>query len=129
MGAGALDAIRSIYTGFAQRLGEVSADALLDWVRERTRERRRDRGIEWADGPPDFFSDRDAQGLSHGLTGELADVLGIPEDRLELLTAERRDSLALWAAYRDTETGHAYTVELARDSATFTRVRDVDPPA
>ena len=122
MGTGAADMLRTYYSAFAQRMGEASADALLEWARTKSRERRRAKQLEGADGPPDLFSGRDLEGLSFGMAGELADVIGVPEKRLELVTAERRKSLAVYAVYRDVETGHEYSVEVGRDSASFKRI-------
>jgi hypothetical protein len=50
MGAGAADMLRTYYKAFAQRMGEASADALLEWARARARERRT--------GAPDAASGR-----------------------------------------------------------------------
>jgi len=45
---------------------------------------------------------------------------------LELLSAERTESVALTAVYRDTETGREYSVEVGDDAAAFRRL---DPPS
>lgn len=123
MGAGAADMLRTYYKAFAQRLGEASADALLEWARERSREHRKARGIEDWDGPPDFLGDgRDVKWLAVGMADELADVLGVPAAQLELVSAERRKPLAMYAIYRDVTTGDEFSVEVGRDSATFRRL-------
>jgi hypothetical protein len=70
-GVSLLDFLRKFYGGFAQRLGEGSADALLDWARQRSRKRREENGLEWTGGPPNFF-DREVNDLAEGMTGELA---------------------------------------------------------
>lgn len=119
-GAGLVDFLRKFYGSFAERLGEASADALLEWARERAREHRKERGLESADGPPDLF-DRDLDGLLAGMTGELADALRISEDRLEALSATRSHGVAFQAVYRDRETGREYDVIAGSDWATFTR--------
>jgi hypothetical protein len=125
MGLGAADMLRTYYRAFAERMGEASADALLEWARERSRDHRKATGMDDADGPPDFFDGRD---LAVGMTGELVDVLNIPEQQLQLVRAERRPPLSVYAVYRDVETGHEYTVEAGRDSATFRRVGAPEPP-
>lgn len=124
MGVGAADILRTFYQGFVQRLGEASAEALLDWARNKSKERRQATGMEQADGPPDFGDYGDIDGLALGMTGELADVLPVPEDQLELVSAERRESAALYAVYRDRLTGTKYSVEAQRDSASFRRLSD-----
>jgi hypothetical protein len=114
-------------TAFGARLGEGHAERALDWGRGRSRDRRKERGLDEADGPPDFF-ERDIDSLAAGMTGELADVTGVPEPRLELVSAERRQEVALAARYRDRETGHEYEVVAGRDSATFKRIGAPEPP-
>ena len=121
LGVGALDIIRKFYGGFVERLGEASADAFLEWARERSRAHRERAGLTNADGPPDFY-ERDAESLAEGLRGELADLLGVKEDRLELTRASREPGLALKARYRSRDTGIEYEAEVMQDAASFVRV-------
>ena len=65
MGAGALNSLRKYADAFAQRLGEHSADALLEWARERARQRGKPH-----DGPP-AFHDFELGQLAQGMAGEL----------------------------------------------------------
>lgn len=122
MGAGALNFLRKFSEGFAQRFGEASADAVLEWARQRARERGTPH-----DGPPDFFRGWDADVLAEGMRRELADVMRVPVERIELVRADRSQSVALHAVYRDAETGHEYTAEVAQDAVTFTRVGATPP--
>jgi hypothetical protein len=119
MGAGLLDFARSFYRSAAQRLGEATADAVVEWARERSVERRRQKGLESADGPPDFF-DRELDGLAEGMAGELADVLGVPQSRLAVVRAARDVGVALRAVYEDRASGRRYEVVVGHDFATFT---------
>ncbi len=124
LGVGALDLARKFYAGFAQRIGEASADVLLEWARQRSREHRAAKGLEDADGPPDFL-DRATGDLAAGMTGELASLAGVPESSLELVEAHRSEPVAMRAVYRDRRTGDEYEVVASSDSATFTSRRCV----
>jgi hypothetical protein len=106
---------------FSGRLGERSADGLIDWVREQAARRRKEKGLDHADPGPDF-SISDPDDLARGMTSELADLIEVPVERLELVQHERRADIALVARYRDTDTGEEYDVEVVRDEAIFTRV-------
>lgn len=120
MGLGALDYARRVYAAFTQRLADDSAGALLDWAREKARERRRTEHLEDFDGPPDFSGAWEVKWLSEGMASELADVLGVPQERLELVSAERRRlPHVMYAIYRDYQTGREYSAEVSQDSATF----------
>jgi hypothetical protein len=123
MGAGALNFLRKFSEGFAQRFGEASADAVLEWARQRARERGTPH-----DGPPDFHEDEPDR-LAEGMRSELADLLRVPQERVELVRAERRESFALRAVYRDTETGREYTGDVGHDAVTFKRVGAAMPDA
>ncbi|MDQ5807262.1 MAG: hypothetical protein M3320_01150, partial [Actinomycetota bacterium] len=93
MGAGALDFIRNFNAGFAQRLGELSADSFIEWVRRVTRDRRKAEGMESWDGPPNFY-DQEVDELARSATGELAGLVHAPEERFELVSATRPEGLA-----------------------------------
>jgi hypothetical protein len=123
MGVAAIEFVRK----FGGRLGERSGDAVFDWVRDRARQRRAETGRQNADPPPDFFRD-DVDYLAVGARRELADLLHISEERLALVTAERRKSLAMYAVYRDDEEEQEYTVEVERDCATFKRMKTPSAP-
>ena len=94
---------------------------LLDWAREKILQRREAHKVpEYVDGSPNFTDEFWQPGhLARGMTSELADVLGVPQQRLEVVTFERRQTLALYAVYRDRETGQQYSAEVGRDRATF----------
>jgi hypothetical protein len=121
MGAGALDFARRLYGALAQRAADNTADALLEWARSKTREHRKAKGIEGWDGPPDFFDGREVEVC---MADELAELLSVPKQRLELVSAVRENPLAMYAVYRDAETGQNYSVAVGRDSATFKRLGD-----
>lgn len=109
---------------FGGRLGEAAGDALLEWARERARRRREATGMETADPPPDL-ADRPTDVLTVGMQGELADLLGASEDRVELVHAERLGGAPiLRAVYRDSRDGEHYEVAVERDSASFIKIRD-----
>jgi hypothetical protein len=76
-----LDFLRMFYVAFAKRLGEESADAVLDWVRQRAKQRRKEKLLQWTLGAPNFF-DRGLDELAEGMRGELAEALRISESRL-----------------------------------------------
>jgi len=86
------------------------------------RKRWQEIGSEDAEPPPDFY-ERDLAGLAEGMRGELADLLGVDEQRLELVSAERPEGFAMRAVYRDGAMGHDYEVSTERHSVTFERVR------
>jgi hypothetical protein len=109
---------------FGERLGERTADDFYDWVTSLARDRRDE--TYSGDPPPDFRTWDDVRQLAAGIRGELAELLRVDEGRLEVLSAERRDALALSARYRDVETGREYTAEVGRDEAMFRRA-DADP--
>jgi hypothetical protein len=117
-GAGALEFARK----FGGRLGERSADGLIDWVKELATRRRKELGFEHADPPPDF-ANWELDHLAQGMKGDLAEITGVPTDRLELLSAERGQGLL--ARYRDHETGEEFEVEAQQNEAVFKRL----PPA
>jgi hypothetical protein len=119
MGAGAAEFARRAIG----KIGERSGDALFDWVRDRARERRG----EFGDQPPDFMREEDLDALAQGMTGELADVLAIPEKRLELVGWERREGLAMYAVYDDRESGRRYGAEVGRDNVTIRPLGEDDP--
>jgi hypothetical protein len=116
MGAGALNFLRKFSEGFAQRLGEVTADNVLEWARRRGRERQTPH-----DGPPDFTHLEPAS-LSEAMRRELASIMDVPVERIEIVSAERRETLALLAAYRDKQTGREYRAEVVTDAVSFTQL-------
>ncbi len=91
------------------------------WLSPRPRKHRPETGSEHADAPPDF-NQRDLTGLAEAMRGELADLLGVSERRLELVSLERAEGLAMRAVYRDGAMGHEYQVSAERHSITFGRV-------
>jgi hypothetical protein len=113
---------------FGGRLGERSADELFDWVKAKTAERKQMKKWDEFDDAPNFFDDDyDRAALAAGMTGELADILRIPENRLDLLGHEAREGLAMYALYRDRDTGEEYTVEAGTTDAVFKRVGAPEP--
>jgi hypothetical protein len=112
LGGGAVEFARA----FGKRAGEESADAVIEWVRERGRERRGERN----DPPPDFAR-YEVDRLTTGMRAELAGLLGKPDAALELVSASRTDDTPLVAIYRDRETGVEYEALVQSDSAVFTR--------
>lgn len=82
---------------------------------------RQEAGCEHADAAPDFYK-RDLADLAEGMRAELARLLGVAEQRLELVSVERREGLAMRAVYRDGAMGHDYEVSAERHSVNFGRV-------
>ncbi|HEV2769460.1 MAG TPA: hypothetical protein VGV40_04675 [Solirubrobacteraceae bacterium] len=87
----------------------------------RVRRPWQERGSEHPDAAPDFYA-RDLAGLAEGMRRELAGLLGLAEQRLELVSVERPKGLAMRAVYRDGATGHDYEVSAERHSVNFGRV-------
>jgi hypothetical protein len=104
---------------FGDRLGEASADGLIEWVRELVARRKSEVGL--TDGAPNFLLG-DSDQVAESMKRDLAQLAAVPESRLELLAHEKQEELMITARYRDAETGEEYTVEILRDEATFTRV-------
>ena len=124
LGARMIDAFA---TKFSERLGERSGDAFYDWLQATARKRREEASS--GEPPPDFSQSTDVPALAEGMKSELADLLQVENGQLELVRADRRESLTLHATYRELTTGAEYSVELGRDQATFRRVSsDVRPP-
>ena len=71
--------------------------------------------------PPDFFA-RDVDSLAAGIRGELAELLAVPEDRLDLTSVKREAGLALEARYTDSATGEEFVVKVGEDWAQFDRL-------
>jgi hypothetical protein len=115
LGVGAVEFARA----FGKRAGEESADAVIDWMRARAQARREESGRR-LDPPPDFER-YDARELAAGMQGELADVTGRARESLQLVNAERTQTTALVAVYRDADEGDEWEVTVERDSATFKR--------
>lgn len=115
-------------TGFVAKLGARTADDLYDWVRERIQ--RHQPVIAPGNGPdvdpPDFF-ERELEDLTEGMRAELAQCISVPEERLEVLSADRTEKIALSGVYRDTATGNEYSAETGRHSATFKRLARPQP--
>jgi hypothetical protein len=109
---------------FGGRLGERSADGLVDWVRDQTAMRRKETGLEWADPPPDFSMQWGEQPdeLADRLRAEVADITALPADRIELMRREAREGRVLVARYRDRETGTEYETEVFQSEVVVTRV-------
>ncbi len=123
MGMGALDFARKVYGGFAQRLGEVGAEAMIEWARKKSQERRAQKGWEKADGPPHFAEGWGGpEALVSVMRDELADVACLPAARLHPIQFEARHGLSLYAIFEDEKTRTRYLVEVRRDDATFTRL-------
>jgi len=96
--------------------------SLRRWLPPRAKHRE-ETGGEHVDAAPDFCR-RDLAGLAEGMRAELARLLGVTEQQLELVSAERPDGLAMRAVYRDGAMGHDYEVIAERHSVTFGRVGD-----
>jgi hypothetical protein len=100
--------------------GKVISD-LIDWAKNRAREKQREQGDEWT---PDFFErwegdDAPAE-VASAMRGELAELVGVPEERLETVEAAAQQDLVAVARYRDRHSGKTYRVEVARREAIFT---------
>jgi hypothetical protein len=119
LGVGVLELTRSFGKAFGETLGKASANALLDWARERGRQQQPLDSPDFSQWPTDH--------LARGMAGELAELLGVPEERLELVEAARSADLTLRATYRDRENGREYVADVGRDNATFRRTSG--PPA
>lgn len=127
MGVGALDFARKVYGGFAQRLGEMGAESMVEWARRKSRERRAAKGLEQTDGPPDLTNGWGGPAeVAEVMRQELADIAAVAGDRLELVECEARAELSTYAKFRDSQTGTVYVVEARRDDATFTRLSPGD---
>lgn len=118
-GAGALAA--------AKKIGEELGSDFADWARAKVRQRREEFQTGDFETSPNF-DDHDLDGLAEGMKGELADVIQLPERRLQLVSKTRRRSLSLEAIYRDRETGMEYAAEVGRDEAIFRRMGEPRPP-
>ena len=114
---GALEFVRK----FAGKLGDASSDAVIDWARQLAAQHRKDNGMTNADGPPNFFH-YETELLAENIKHDLAELIAVPPERLELLEAQKREGVALAARYRDSETERDYTVEVLQDEAIFTQV-------
>jgi hypothetical protein len=96
----------------------------LTWLnRQRARRRREEVGLEWTEGDsePDF-STLTFEDLPERLKGELADVMGVTVDQLEVVDAEQRRELVGFVRYRDRESDREHTAELGRSDVVFKRV-------
>jgi hypothetical protein len=97
--------------------GKVISD-LIDFARDRVREYRDGLGI--SEPPPDF-SDWELDDLLGRLRDELAGVVDIPPERLELTGEQLETRMLATTSFRDTSTGTVYRVEIAKAEVTFTR--------
>lgn len=115
LGVSTVDVMRTFGKAFARTVGKASGEAFLDWARHQAQQRRQS-----LDVPPDFS--RWALGdLAHAMTEELANVLDVPRERLQLIKAERSADFVLRARYVDRESGGEYIAEVSRDSVMFRR--------
>jgi hypothetical protein len=69
-----------------------------------------------------------SEDLPERLKGELADVMGVPVDQLEVVDTEQRQELVAFVRYRDRESGRGYTAELGRSDVLFKRI-GASPPS
>jgi hypothetical protein len=122
MGAGAIEYSRK----FVGKLGERSAEDIYAWVRELARSRRRDKGLEAADGPPDFLQRWEPADIAGRMKSELAGLMRVPESELELVSVDKRATHIL-ATYRLRATGDEYTAEIGTDNVLFQRVGRSSP--
>lgn len=124
MGVAAIEFSRK----FGGRLGELGAEDIYDWVKQLAKRRRKETGLEWTEGDADpDFSEWTFEDLPGRLKEELANVMGVADDELELVATERRDDLVLFARYRHVASGLEYTAQLGRSDVLFTRVGAREP--
>jgi hypothetical protein len=124
MGVAAVEFARKL----GGRLGELGAEDIYEWAKQLATRRREEKDLSWTEGDaePDFsmwtFED-----LPERLKGELADVMGVPVDQLEVVDTEQRQELVAFVHYRDRESGRQYTAELGRSEVVFKRI-GASPP-
>jgi hypothetical protein len=91
---------------------------LIDFAKVRVRDYRQSVGT--TDGPPDF-STWDLDILLKRLRDELAEILDIPPERLELTEEEVTTRKLAATSFRDTSTSDLYRLEIAKTEVVFTR--------
>ena len=123
MGVAAFELARK----FGGRLGELGAEDIYDWVRQLAKQRRQEKGLEWAEDESPDFSRWEFEDLSESVKTELADVMDIEPEQLELVDAERREHVVLLARYRDLRSEREYTAEVGRADVVFRRVGAPEP--
>jgi len=119
MGVGAIEFARK----FGGRLGELGAEDIYDGAKQLARRRRTETGQTWGDDEPDFAA-MDEGYMPEAVKRELADIMGVPADQLEVVEvhAEVREDVVLSATYRDRENGREYAAEVGRSDIRFRRL-------
>jgi len=99
--------------------GKVISD-LIDFAKTRVREYH-DSIAPGIDDAPDFSQWGDLGDLSARLRDELAEILEVAPDRLEVTGEQLETSVIATTTIRDTETGDLYHVDIASQEVAFTR--------
>jgi glucose-6-phosphate dehydrogenase assembly protein OpcA len=103
--------------------GKVISD-LIDHAKKRIAEWREQFGPGF-DQPPDFtrYDPESLDSLLDRLRGELAEIINVPLERIEVSGRRVETRRVAEATFRNAETGDEYEVAIDRSTVTFARKR------